>query len=187
VLHAIGRAIDVVLGPIGRWLKRDVLSPIGHGFVGVFGGWAGAVGIALAVGVGALAAVLLVRRRSRISARDPETDTVAPSIDPRDLEHEADRRASMGDYGTALRLRFEAGLLRLEASGLVTDQLVHTDTEVAAHIGSPTFDVLAQRHEAVAYAGEQASADDVEHARTSWPRVTDEARNHRALTSSGRA
>lgn len=181
LLHAIGRGLDIVLGPIGRWLEHDILSPIAHGFTATFGGWSAAVGIALAVGAGILLAVLLVRRRSRITARSSGTPLPVETIDPAALEDEADRRAGEGDFAAAIRLRFEAGLLRLEGVGLVDGHYARTDAQIAAHIGSPTFDLLARGHEAVAYAGAPAGADDDEQARTWWPRVPDEARSHRAL------
>ncbi len=185
VLHAIGRFFDVVFGPIGHWVEHHLFSPIGHGYSDIFGGWSEVVGIVLAVGAGAIIAILLVRRRSRISPRASRTHSGAKAVDPADLESEADRRAAAGDFATAVRMRFQAGLLRLEAAGLVTNHVVRTGAEVSEHIGSPTFDLLVRRHEAVTYAGDRASADDVEQARTSWPRVPDEALSHRVLTRSG--
>jgi len=185
VLHAVGHALDIVLGPVGRWLGRSLFGPIGHGFTSVFGGWATAVGIVLALGAGIVLAMVLVRRRSRLAAhRAPESSAVPP-LDPADLEEQAERRASVGDFASALRLRFEAGLLRLEVAGLLADHGVRTDSQVSAAIGSPTFELLARRHEAVAYGGDPARAPDVEQARTGWPRVPQEARDHRALADSG--
>lgn len=183
VLHAIGRGLDIVLGPIGRWLEHHIFSPIAGGFTATFGGWSAVVGIALAVGAGILLAVLLVRRRSRITTRTDGTPSSAETTDPAALEAEADRLAGEGDFAAAVRLRFEAGLLRLEGVGLVDGHYTRTDAQLAAGIGSPTFDLLARCHEAVAYAGVPAGADDDEQARTGWPRVPVEARSHQLLVS----
>jgi hypothetical protein len=186
VLHAVGRALDVVFGPPFRWLEHHLFDRIGAGFTRAFGSWTPVVGIGIGVGIGVLLAVVLVRRRSRVGARTEEMRTVLVPLDPAALEDEADRLASVGDYAAAVRLRFQAGLLRLEAAGLVADQGVRTDTQMSVSLGSPTFDRLARRHEAVTYAGDPSSADDVEDARSSWPQVPDEARSRQALSGAGR-
>lgn len=185
VLHTIGRWLDDVFGPVWRWITQEVFAPIGRGFFHLFGGAAWIVGAALAVLAGVLVAVVLARRRSRIGATVEGLVTSGTPGDPKALEAEADRRAAAGDFSGAVRLRFEAGLLRLELAGIVPDQLVRTGTEVAGRIGSPTFDHLAGRHEAVAYAGRPAAADDVDEARSGWPRVPGEARAHLASVEVG--
>ncbi len=185
VLHAIGHFLEDMFGPIFRWIGSHLLHPVGSGFRFVFGGWAPFVAILLAILIGVCVALLLVRRRSRIAARTGETRAMARSVGPVELEAEADRLADAGDFGGAVRLRFEAGLLRLESAGLVSDTRVHTGSEVAAYLGSPTFDELAGRHEAVAYAGSPASEADVRHARDKWPRVPDEARRRASLVGAG--
>ena len=119
LLHAVGRALEVVFDPVGHWLSR-LFRPIGHGLHTVFGAWSLAVVVLLAVAVGITAAVLLVRRRTRIAARAVEPALTAERADPATIEAEADRLAAVGDFAGALRLRFRAGLLRLEAAGLVT-------------------------------------------------------------------
>jgi hypothetical protein len=122
---------------------------------------------------------LLVRRRSRIAAQSSGQQSVTASANPDDLEAEADGLAAKGAYAEAVRLRFEAGLLRLERAGLIANQRTSTDAQLAGRIGSPTFDGLAHRHEAVAYASQPADQDDVHQARVGWPRVPDEARTSR--------
>ena len=184
VLHAIGRAISVVFGPVVRWFVHHLFQPIGHGFVDVFGSWAGLVGILLAVVGGALLATVLIRRRSRVGAEEAASVVEAASLDPSVLEAEAERLAAAGDFGGAVRLRFEAGLYRLESAGILADQRVRTDIELAAVIGSPTFETLAEQHQAIAYAAAGAGAGDVEQARQGWPLVPAEARRHRALVES---
>ena len=140
------------------------------------------VGIAAAVALGALSALVLVRRRSRIAARGSGTQSATALVNPDDLEAEADELAARGAFAAAVRLRFEAGLLRLERAGLIANQRTSTDSELSIRIGSSTFDGLALRHEAVAYAGQAADEDDVYQACTGWPRVPDEARTSRQTT-----
>ena len=179
VLHAIGRGLDIVFGPALRWIDHAIIHPIGSGASHILGGWAPFVGIAAAVALGALSALVLVRRRSRIAARGSGPQSATAVANPDDLEAEADDLAAKGAFAAAVRLRFEAGLLRLERAGLIANQRTSTDAELAIRIGSPTFDGLALRHEAVAYAGEVADEDDVLQARTGWQRVPDEARTSR--------
>jgi hypothetical protein len=179
VLHAIGRGLEVAFGPALRWIEHRIIHPIGSGASGLLGGWAPVVGVVSAVAIGVLLALLLVRRRSRIAARTEEQRKPTSLTNPDALEAEADDLAAEGAFSAALRLRFEAGLLRLERAGLIADQQTSTDAELADRLGSPTFDRLALRHEAVAYAGQVADEGDVDHARSAWPQVPDEARSSR--------
>jgi hypothetical protein len=185
VLHDIGRGLEVAFGPAFRWIEHRILHPIGSGASDVFGRWAPVVGTIVAVAVGATLALVLVRRRSRIAARSVEPPGPTELTDPEALEAEADEFAEAGAFSAAVRLRFEAGLLRLERAGLISDHRTGTDAELAGRLRSPTFDGLALRHEAVAYAGQDADEGDVREARIGWPRVPDEARTTRATADSG--
>lgn len=186
VLHAIGHALSDVFGPIWRWLLRDLFHPIRHGFHVAFGGWAPLVGVLFGIAAGALLAFLVIRRRARIDRHVTVSSGPVVAANPADLEKEADRLASMGDFAGSLRARFAAGLLRLERAGLVADSAVRTAGEVSAQLGSPTFDHLAVRHQAVAYAGDPAGPSDDDDARRNWPRVPDEARSARAMAGATR-
>jgi hypothetical protein len=184
VLHAIGRGVDVVFGPVFRWLRRELVDPVGHGLSHVFGSFAPVVAIAVVVVAGVFLALLLIRRRARLSARGEPAMPTASTIDPSALEEEADRRAREGDFADAVRLRFDAGLRRLELAGLLTEPETRTGSEVVVRIGSPTFEGLAHQHEAIAYAAASAGPSDDERARLEWPAVPDEARRHRTLVES---
>jgi len=180
VLHDIGRGLEAAFGPAYRWIEHRILHPIGSGATADFGGWAPVVGTLAAVATGAFLAVVLVRRRARIAARSDGPVASVASGDPVALESEADDLAARGAFSAAVRLWFQAGLLRLERADLIADHRTGTDAELAQRLRSPTFDGLAHRHEAVAYAGQVADADDVSEARTGWPRVPDEARCSRS-------
>jgi hypothetical protein len=182
LLHAIGRGLEIVFGPIFRWIGDHIFRLAGSGLSYFFGGWALFVGIVLAVAMGVLLALVLVRRRSRIATRPSDQQSVEILANPDDLEAEADDLAARGAFAAAVRLRFEAGLLRLERAGLIADQRTSTGAELVNRIGSPTFDGLALRHEEVAYAGQPADEDDVRVARLGWLRVPDEARTSRKTT-----
>ena len=179
VLHAIGRALQIAFGPIFRWLRRELADPVGHGFRLAFGSFAPAAGIGVAVLAGAVIAVVLVRRRTRVSAERAGERPGLVAADPTDLEREADRMAGQGDFAGAVRLRFAAGLRRLETDGLLTEADIRTGQQVAASIGSPAFERLATQHEAIAYAAASAGAGDDERAQRDWVVVPREARHRR--------
>jgi hypothetical protein len=178
VIHAIGQAADWALGRPLRWIFHHLLVRIGHGFKFAFGGfWPVVLGI-LALGVGVLVAVLLIRRRGRISAEQGTDQSVGGTgEDAGVLERRAEEAEGRGDHETAVRLRFRAGLLRLKTRGVISEYTSQTRHQLSARLDSPTFDVLARRHEMIVYGREPATSSDATTARDSWPRVLAEVRN----------
>ena len=179
VLHAIGHALSVVFGPIFRWIGAHLVHPINSGLHVAFGPWAPAVAVAIAVALGVGLGQLLVRRRARVARRAPAAGSEGTRIvaeDPGLLEDEARRAEAGGDHERAVRLRFRAGLLRLERRGLIANRDVTTSTQLSGRLHSPTFDALAGRHESIVYGGDAATPADAAAARDRWPSVLDEAR-----------
>ena len=177
VLHALGRALNWAFGRPARWLYRHVLLHIGHGFTVAFGGWWVVVVGTLALALGVAVGVLMVRRRARISARGTASVSITTAIDdPDEIERRAAAAESAGDHETAVRLRFQAGLVRLQRSGLIVNQGAQTDRQLSAKLRSPTFDALAGRHELIVYARDRATSADSTAARETWPRVLVESR-----------
>ena len=103
-------------------------------------------------------------------ARSPERD------DPAALERDADRAAAAGEWETAVRLRFRAGLLRLDARDLIEYRPSLTTGEVAETIVSPTFDRIGADFDEIAYGGRSAREADEAASREGWQRVLSEAR-----------
>ena len=155
---------------IGNWLD-DVL-PGGHGVV-----W-----IALAALVAALAVVVARRtltRRVR-EATEAARASVPPSDDARALERRAAAAEAAGDLQAALRLRFRAGLLRLDERGAIEFRPSISTSEVRRRLGSPDFDVLALDFDEVVYGGRPAASADLDSARRRWPEVVARARREEA-------
>jgi hypothetical protein len=133
---------------------------------------------AVLAGIVAVIALLLARRRAagdtsigagrRRGAREE-------SRDPGLLERDADAAERRGDLDAALRLRFRAGLLRLDRAGAIRFRPSITTGQVARRLRMPVFDDLAVTFDAVAYGGRHASATDLSTARTAWPRVLEQA------------
>jgi hypothetical protein len=167
-------------GPL-EWLGdrlRPVLERIGD-VLGYVPSWL-ALALALAFVVGAVARVVVVSRRRRVTGGVPGAGADAPAPDghedPAALERAADEAERDGDLERALRLRFRAGLLRLGDRGAIRYRPSVTTSEVRRALGSETFDELAGTFDAVAYGGRPAGAPDVDTARREWPHVLDEAK-----------
>jgi hypothetical protein len=160
------------------WLG-DRLRPIGTFFDRLLSTLPGR--IALLAGVAALAAVVAVivaRRRGVGAAGGPHrrrTAADAGARDPDALERAADDAERRGELERALRLRFRAGLLRLDAVGAIQFRPSLTSAEVRRRLRQPAFDDLAVAFDEVAYGGRRASSADVSGAREGWRRVVSAA------------
>jgi hypothetical protein len=133
---------------------------------------------ALAVAVVAAIVWAIVRgnERRRLTAGRHEAVEAGERPDPAALEAEADRAERAGDLARAVRLRFRAGLLRLDMQGTTDASASTTNTEVRAAVGSTTFDTLSESFEEIAYRERAATDGDSKHARDDWPRVLEESR-----------
>jgi hypothetical protein len=137
--------------------------------------------LALAAVVVAAAAVLTIRLSAgrgrqrfaagrRVSAGDD-------GLDPDELERRADEAERRGDLEAALRLRFRAGLGRLDDAGVVRLRPGLTNAAVSRTLRSARFDELAGHFDEVAYGGRPATESDVATARSAWPAVVEGARS----------
>lgn len=176
VLHALGRGLNAAFGRPARWLYHHLLLHIGHGFKVAFGGWWIVVVAAVAVALGVGAGVVIVKRRARISARHRAERSIDVSAeDPDDIDRRAAAAEDAGDHETAVRLRFRAGLLRLQSRGVIAGYDAQTGRQLSARLRSPTFETLAGRHEVIVYGRDPATAADATAARAQWPLVLVEA------------
>jgi hypothetical protein len=162
-----------------RWLG-DRLQPIADFFddlaVRAPGGrW---VGYTILGALVLLAAALLargsIRRRAAAAARAVRARSPARA-DPAELEREADRAAAAGDWETTVRLRFRAGLLRLDAREVIEYRPSLTTGEVADAVHSPAFTRVGADFDEIAYGGRPAGAADEAASREGWQRVLTEA------------
>jgi hypothetical protein len=125
-----------------------------------------------AVVVLAAGAVTTTTIRRRAVAIERATAAALPAAeDPRALEREADQAEREGDWEHAVRLRFRAGLLRLDRRHMIEYRPSLTTGEVARAIGSPAFADVGERFDAIAYGGRPAAREDAEHARRGWAEV----------------
>lgn len=183
--------LDRVGTKISEWL-RDILPSTDRTFSpgqGV-GGFLEAIVWIVLIGLLGFVIVLLVRayrRRSRVpeeddpthrSATAPEGDDLdgwAGERDPEVLEREAAAAEARGAYGLAIRLRFRAGLLRLDASGVIAFRPSLTSGQVLRAVPkATTLGGIARTFDAVAYGDADVDAQDASASREAWARVLTE-------------
>jgi Domain of unknown function (DUF4129) len=127
----------------------------------------------LAAGVllAALTTTSATIRRRALAIERARRAAVPPTDDPRALEREAERAERDGDWERAVRLRFRAGLLRLDRRRVIVYRPSLTTGEVARSVGSPAFREVGERFDAIAYGGRPADREDAEQARRGWAEV----------------
>jgi len=160
---------------LGRWL-RPASRPLGRAWRHLFGhAWsAGLIGSATVI-LAALVSVRMIRRRSSAGVvRSHRERWRGRAEDPDELERRAAGAEGAGDLALAVRLRFRAGLLRLDRAGVVVDRPSLTTGALTRQLPSIRLRELAVAFEEVAYGGRPASADDVAAARAGWASVLEE-------------
>jgi Domain of unknown function (DUF4129) len=110
-------------------------------------------------------------RRRALAIERARAAALPAAEDPRALEREAEGAERDGDWERAVRLRFRAGLLRLDRRKVIVYRPSLTTGEVARAVGSPAFREVGERFDAIAYGGRPAQREDAEHARRGWAEV----------------
>ena len=173
----VPRPFAGILRTLGRWLK-----PVGDPLGRLWGRVADNVGAQLAL----VAAVFLVaaaislrlvgRRSPRALDRSRPLGVDTEGLDPETVEREAASAEQAGDLDRAVRLRFVAGVLRLDRAGAISYRSSMTTGQLASMLRSAPFAELAAAFDEIAYGGRAAEESDVRLARATWPRVLAEAR-----------
>lgn len=158
------------LRSVGRWLSDLADStPGGPDFF-----W-GAIAL-LVVLVAAISTVRIAARASPGSRAPSRMLSTAEALDPKALERTALEAERNGNYELSMRLLFRAGLVRLDAAGVIRFRPSITSKEVARSLRSSTFDDLARRFDLVVYGGRRVDADATTEARAGWARLREEVK-----------
>jgi hypothetical protein len=166
ILEWIGDRIPSFDVPLG-WL--DDLLPGGRSAVWIF--LAAVFG-----GLGWAVSRRLLTSRIRTSTQAEQALAAARDEDPRGLDRRAEAAEAAGDLETALRLRFRAGLLRLDARGAIEFRPSISTYEVRRALHSEDFDTLASTFDDVVYGGRPPEDEDLAAARERWPAVVSSVR-----------
>ncbi len=157
-LNGVADWIGRTIGDFFRWLF-DFLPGI----------WGTIVGIVILVGLVAAVAGLLSRAAHGRRGLDPTDRDEASVGDPDELDAAADAAASSGNYSRAVRLRYRAGLIRLDRASVIDLRPWNTSATLARRVGSPRFDRITETFDAVTYGGAPATNETDSSARTEWP------------------
>lgn len=114
-------------------------------------------------------------RRRAIAVERARAAALPATEDPHQLERAADRAEQDGDWERAVRLRFRAGLLRLDRRRVLVYRPSLTTGEVARATGSRSFAEIGDRFDAIVYGGRPAEQEDAEAAKRGWAAVLTEA------------
>lgn len=156
------------LQPIADWLNdRGAVVPGGPIALWMI------LAALVVVAAGSITGTTIRRRalaieRARAAAL-PEAD------DPHALERTADRAEQDGEFERAVRLRFRAGLLRLDRRHVLVYRPSLTTGEVARAIKAPAFAEVGARFDEIAYGGRMALLEDAEAAKRGWKDVLTQA------------
>jgi hypothetical protein len=168
---------DRVPGPFRRvldWIGDRVPNPSLDWLDDLLPGTRSVVWIVLAALLAVAAAIvarLFLTRRVRAGVTAARLKAAARDEDPRALDRRAEAAEAAGDLEAALRLRFRAGLLRLDQRGAIDFRASLSTAEVRGTLHSDAFDALAATFDDVVYGGRSATPADLAEARETWPAV----------------
>lgn len=172
----VPRPLQGALRRLGRWLE-PVGRPLGAAFRWLTAEPGRFLPLAVAVVLGAGLITLVVgRRRAPLGVGPAGRRLGREEEDPALLERKAEEAERAGDLALAVRLRFRAGLVRLDRTGVLRLHPSLTTGAVTRAVPSETLVGLAADFDEIAYGGRPAAPDDVAGSRTGWPRVLAEAR-----------
>ncbi len=164
-LHGFLHAVGQLWAPIGRRIQ-DAFDAV----AGVLPGGATVLWTILAVIV-LLAVVALTARSTRRALREPG-EAGAPRggarVTAESLERAAVEAERAGRLQEAVRLRFQAGLMRLAERDLIDPAASTPNAQLRRTLRSARFDALAGRFDEIVYGGDEAREQDVEDARREW-------------------
>jgi hypothetical protein len=175
--HSVPRPFRRIL----RWLGDQLqpLAPVGRAIVKVVG-WVGdaltfSPLLTLAVLVAAVAglATYLIGRRSKahVGGAAGASWLADPEADPAELDRQAEAAERAGDFTAAVRLRYEAGAIRLARAGRVELRRETTASAIADQVGGDAVRRLTTTFEEVVYGGRPATPSDCAAAASGWAAV----------------
>lgn len=165
VLRTLGRWLEPLSGPLERvWARVGDSVPAQLVISGLV--FLGALLICMR---------LVGRRGAQAVRRSRAMGIEACGLDPDEVERSAAAAERAGDLDRAVRLRFVAGVLRLDRAGVIVYRSSLTTGQLMAGLDSPSFARLAGAFDEIAYGGRRAESSDVDEAKEAWPRVLVEA------------
>ncbi len=125
----------------------------------------------LLVAVAAFFALRIASRRAALAVEPRGRRHHTRDLSPEELERAADEAEARGDFEQALRLRFLAGLVRLDRTRAIGLRDSLTTGDLRRRLRSDDFDRLARRFDEIVYGERPARREDVEESKADWQRV----------------
>lgn len=165
LLRQLGRMLRPIVEPVERFIDRvsDVI-PGGESAL-----WTIVGGTVLLVAVAVTRH--LIRSRTRGAAGRRTWEATMSTESPDELERRAELAERAGDLERAIRLRFLAGLLRLDSAGVLRFRPSITGREVSRQVRSIAFDEIATDFDEIVYGGRAPDMNDVRSSRAGWKQV----------------
>jgi hypothetical protein len=159
----LGEQLRKLFEPLGDFLSRTV-------------GRGGPIGWLLfaALVIGAVALIARAISRRVASRRESTTSEVRLSKRIAELEREAAAAAAAGRWAEAIRLRFRAGLLRIEDRGRVLGVEQRPNADVVRRATIDPLSPLADMHDRITYGEHPAAAADDAASKAGWDDVQGE-------------
>jgi len=151
------------------YLSDHVVGPIAEALGGRGILWLVLAGIVLAAS--AAVASRLVGRSAAATVRETSRGPRGDRLDPRRLEREADEAERKGELERAIRLRFRAGLLRLDRAHAIELREPVTTGALARRLRSGDFDRVAASFDEIVYGRRAPQPPDLELSREGWRTV----------------
>lgn len=163
-----------LVAPGDRSIMTRIFDALGDIAGRLFFGAEGSTALFFLTAAAVLAAAVLLggyltRRRAveRTRRRREQASDAAPER-PTDLENAAARAEGAGDYAGAIRLRFRAGLLRLDQRGIVPFDPSMTTGRLHRALRTVESSHVARVFDEVVYGGRPATARDADDTRSGW-------------------
>ena len=182
------RSPKPLAGPV-QWIGdrlNGIADWLGHAIQDVFdwifhllpGAWGLILGVVICVGLAAVVVWLIGRNRVSATRVDRGRENSSPELeDPRALERAADSAIQGGQYVLAVRLRYRAGLIRLDRADVIDLRPWNTSAHLTRRLDSRRFDRLTDTFDAVTYGAQPATNADAAIARTEWPELLTEMKS----------
>ncbi|MDF1597679.1 MAG: DUF4129 domain-containing protein [Acidimicrobiia bacterium] len=175
IFTKLGRALTGFVQQAINWFNRVVLGVGDDSAGGRFVFWT--IVTVLIIVIAAVVASRLARRRSEAEAvARRQHEEAVPTETPEALEQQAEVALTEGRNEDAVRLYYQAGLIRLGDRGVIEYRPSLTSGEVADRLRLAVFDHIAGSFDSIAYGHRPAGPDEVTTAKRSWQELLGEPR-----------
>lgn len=175
IFTRLGRALTGFVQRAINWFNRVVLGVGEDSAGGRFLFWT--IVTVLIIVLAAVVASRLARRRSEAAAVSRrQHDETEPPETPETLEAKAELALTEGRDEDAIRLYYQAGLIRLGNRGIIEYRPSLTSGEVAERLRLAVFDHIAGSFDSIAYGHRPAGPDEAAASKNGWQELLGEPR-----------